>query len=258
MFSLACYAFSGGSIASTSLFALYPCWFHWQKDAKILPTDTRDFFEKKTKEIAQKLGISKNLEIKETDKNIPYGLRAHGINSFSGRAGLIMNPYQFQRHPRQLQELILTTELSIIKSDFLFYIALTPGLIGAIHTLVLSLLFPPQTTSKPILVSSIIVMLGIGISWIGVFINAKEAINRVDALNCNVCSSGAKLTAIKNLSNTIKFNLIQREGKGLPIISQIWRKILITEDGETRYAFPSLKTRLAIYKSSQAGQGSNI
>ncbi len=142
-------------------------------------------------------------------------------------------------------------ELSHIKANDLIWLETVPGIAGVITTLAMSILFPSSATYFPpiviatLMVSSPAAVVGLSVSGIAFLAFSKWREKCADKLGFSICSNAAQKAA-PLCFDTIRISQIEyRNGEEGSYLSKVWRRFLITEDGEARFDVyhPSLKNR---------------
>lgn len=241
--------FRGG----TMLFSAIPGSFSWrlrfQKDDKLLSTEKRNQIESKAQELAQKLGISKHIELIEK-KGLMTGAQAQGIAFFSGRAGIAIDPYMADEMSEAELEFLIAHELSHIKANDIVWMGAIPGIVGVITTLAMTILFPStvvfsSTVATPILTSPA-ALVGLSVSLVAFAFFSRWREECADKLGFSVCSKAAQKAAPQFFEKIRTVQIEYRNNEEGSCFSKLWRKFLITEAGDFRFdvLHPSLKTRI--------------
>jgi Zn-dependent protease with chaperone function len=244
--------------AGSTLFSAIPGSFSWrlrfQKDDKLLSTDKRNQIESKIQELAQKLGISKPIELIEK-KGLMTGAQAQGIAFFSGRAGIAIDPDIAHVIPEAELEFVIAHELSHIKANDAMWMGVASSIVGLITTLAMSILFPSSvafsSTVATLILTSPAALVGLLVSVIALVVFSKWREECADKLGFSVCSDAAQKAAPQFFDSMRASQIEYRNNEEGSCLSRMWRRFLITEDGECRLDIlhPSLKTRIKYLQS---------
>lgn len=244
--------FTGGA----NLFLIgIPGSFSWrllfQEDAKLLSTEKRSCIELKVRELATKLGISKPVELIEI-KGLICGAQAQGNAIFPGRIGIAINPELVDELPEAHLEFLIAHELSHIKVNDIMWMGLVPGIVGTITTLAMNIIFPSSATLFSNLIccispaTSLASLIGLTVASVTFVIFSKWREECADKLGWSVCSKAAQNVAYNFFLTLQVKHIIHRNSQEGSFLSKLWRKFLITADGDVRYDIfhPSLKNRV--------------
>lgn len=224
---------------------------HFQEDDKLLNKEKRDYIELKIQEIAQKLKISKPIELIER-KGLITIAQAQGVAIFSGRIGIAIDPELADEMSEAELEFIIAHELSHIKTNDHILLWAIPGLVGVITNLAIRILFPSfsSITFSPIVKTTIIrspaALAAQIVSVITFVFFSKWREECADKLGFSICSDAAQKAASKSFDKIRIAQIEYRNIKEGSYLSRLWRKFLITKDGEFRLGIlhPSLKSRI--------------
>jgi Zn-dependent protease with chaperone function len=211
--------------------------------------DKRNQIELKIQELAQKLGISKPIELIEK-KGLLTIAQAQGIAFFSCRAGIAIDPDIADVMPEAELEFLLAHELSHIKTNDNMWMGVVPGIVGIVATLAMSILFPSSIAFSSIVATLILTspaaLVGLSVSVIAFVILSKWREECADKLGFSVCSDAAQKAAPQFFDSIRTAQIEYRNDEEGSYLSQLWRKFLITEAGEFRFDVfhPSLNTRI--------------
>ncbi|WP_284452882.1 M48 family metallopeptidase [Parachlamydia acanthamoebae] len=217
----------------------------FQEDTRVLPTNKRQSLEAKVQALADKLKITKNLEIVEI-RGLGNIAQAMGNTIFPGKAGIAIDPEAFAYMSEYTQEFILAHEISHIKHNDTLTLFLAQGFVGIITTLALAKLFP--ATAKISLKSffSPASSLGMitGIAGLALFSHWRE--KQADKTAFSICSDQARYAAIKFFKEMQEGNLYDRNCDDDSQLTSLFVKILISPEGDNRLDFfhPSLQSRI--------------
>lgn len=224
---------------------------HIQKDEKFLSHHQRNQIETKMQELAKKLGLSKPIELIEISGCAGIA-QAQGINIFSGKIGIAIDPLVVRDLPEEQIEFLLSHELSHIKANDYLWLGLSSA-VGAITTLGISKLFPssselfPKSVIAVTKAASPAAAAGLAASAVALSLISKWREENADKLGFYVCSDTAKKGAV-DLFKTIKAAQIEyRNADDGSSLSKAVRKCSITEDGNSRTDFmhPKLQERIS-------------
>jgi Zn-dependent protease with chaperone function len=242
--------FSGGSI----LFAAIPGSFSWrlrfQKDDRILSIEKRICIESKIQELAQKLEISKSIELIEK-KGKFAGLQAQGIELFYGRAGIAIDPELVKVISEEQLEFLLAHELAHIKANDHLWMCVASSIVGIITTLAMNILFQLlgvyfSPNVSRLLGISPAAAIGLSISHIALAFFSKWREECADKLGISICSDAAQTAAPTFFDSLKTFYIECRNSEEDPYLFRLLVRFLITSDGDVRFDIyhPSLKTRI--------------
>lgn len=223
----------------------------FQKDDRILSEAQRGRLESKVQELAQKLEINKPIEIMEKN-DLTGGAQAQGVALFSGRVGIAIDPDVVREIPEEQLEFLMAHELSHIKANDAIRLGVVSGIIGAITTLAMSRLFPSSAAhfSPAVMISLMIsspaAAVGSVVSMIFFSFYSRCREECADKLGVSICSDAAQKAAPELFEKGRALQLEYRNNEGCSSLVKLWRRFLITEDGEFRFDLfhPSLKNRI--------------
>jgi Zn-dependent protease with chaperone function len=241
--------------SSAGLLGIIPGVFSWrfrfQKDDKLLSVAKRTHLESKIHELAQKLGINKPLELIEK-KGLMGGGQAQGVAFFSCRAGIAINPDDVNEISEEELEFLIAHELSHIKANDLIWMGAVYGIVSVTSTLAMSILVPSSAAYfSPMVmatftISSPAAAVGLSVSFIAFVFFSKWREECADKLGFSICSGAAQKAAPQYFDAIRKSQIEHRNDNEGSYLSKLWRRCLITEEGEFRLDVfhPSLKNRI--------------
>lgn len=242
---------SGGAAFASNL-GVFPWRFYLQKDDKLLSADKRGLLESTTQELTRKLGIRKPVELMEKKGLICGTAQAQGVELFSARAGLAIDPDWIGNLSEAEHEFILAHELSHIKQNDVMWLGIASGVVGVITTLAMCILFPWSATyyfsevALAILtITSPAALTGQFVSIIACAFFSQWMEKRADKLAMTVCSESARKSAPALIKRAMQDQIEHRNKEG-NCLSMLWRRCLINEDGDVRIDIfhPSCSSRI--------------
>lgn len=216
-----------------------------KKDEKILPAKKRLELEILVNTLAEKIGIKKHIEIKEVS-NFSAGAQAFGSNLLPVSPAIILDPELFVSISPSEQEFLIGHELSHIKYDDLLKMSVVSGLLGVISTVALKVLFPSLAIFSISLGSSPAAFIGFVVSSVALIMYSRKSEEQADKTSFSLCSHRNKNGGAKLFKRVQKNAISVRNEEGCSFWSNLWHKIAITNEGNTRYDImhPSLTSRI--------------
>jgi Zn-dependent protease with chaperone function len=227
----------------------------FQKDACLLDSRIKKFIESKIKEFALKLGISKEVELREIKDLMGYA-QAQGNAIWPGRIGIVIDSELANKASQDQLEFLIGHELSHIKANDAIWMATAASSVGVITTLAMSILFPSSAAyfSKLVIctfmVSSPAAAIGLTASSIAFVFFSKRREECADRLGFAICSKAAKQAAPQFFEKIIKEHLEDRDNQKDTYWLRLLTRILITKEGNDRLDLfhPSLTKRVEYLK----------
>ncbi|MBA3239525.1 MAG: M48 family metalloprotease [Parachlamydiaceae bacterium] len=243
---------SGASFLLGAINAFLPWRLYLQEDAKQLSEEKRNQLEIKIQELANKLGISKPVELIEI-KGMVGQAQALGIDMLPGRIGIAIDPDMVESIPEAELEFLISHELSHIKTNDIFWMMVVPAIIGGISTLAICILFPSLATLfSPLImgifmVASPAAVIGLAVSVAALIFFSRWREECADKLGFSVCSDEAQKAAatfFENLRTTmIELKNNQEDDS---CFDQFLKNYFLTEDGDDLLdlSHPTLTARI--------------
>lgn len=231
-----------------SLNAVFPLRFHYQTDSTLLKNEKREFIENKIQEFASKLMLNKQVELLVI-KDMWGGAQAQGIALLPGRIGIALEPEIVNYMYETDLEFIIAHELSHIKKNDLLTMFAIPGLMGVTTTLAINILFPSSAAHHFKLAAG-----SFAVSLISFVFFSRWREECADHLGFSMCSKAAQAEAGMFFEEIRKSQIDYRNNPNCSFISKIWRKFLITEDGDYRLGVthPPMKKRINYLKIKES------
>jgi Zn-dependent protease with chaperone function len=233
----------------------FPWRFYLHEDAKFLDQEKRQRLELKIQELAAKLEIGKTVELIEV-KGLAVCAQAQGNALLPGRCGIAIDPLPFTALPEEMLEFLMAHELSHIKANDVVMMGAFACIAGMIAVLAMGILFPSSAVyfSSPIwmaLVCSPAALVSTAVAGVTLILFSRWAEEQADKLGFSICSDAARGDAYKFFDCIRLAQIKHRNEDGLSFFHSLFRKILITEDGNFRLdvLHPPLTKRIHYLKS---------
>lgn len=232
---------SGGGLTLGLINALFPSRLHLQKGGKFLSNEKRNLAESKIRELANKLTLSKPVELREI-KGFKGGAQAQGMAFLPGKIGITFDPELINAMPDAELEFLMAHELSHIKANDNLTLFLIPGIIGVITTLAMIILFPSSAhyfskldfPKLSILGVTPAATIGLTVSLTTFIFFSRWREECADRLGFSICSESAQAGASSFFKEIRSDQLEYRNDQTVSVISRMWRKVLITKRGNFR------------------------
>jgi len=226
-----------------------------QKDARSLDQKKRGDLESKVQSLANKLAINKPIQLIEiTDITPP--MKTQGNALLPGKAGIAFDPEFADQISEEEFEFWMAHQLVHIKANDFVWFAVVPIAIGVITTIAMSVLFPSSAThfSIPGIYNSHAAAIGIIASAISIIFFSRWREASADKLGSSICSEAVKKAGLAAFNSMAKDNIEYRNEGGISLLSSLWRKFLLTSDGNSRFniLYPSIQTRITYLSQSIA------
>lgn len=228
-------------VALTSVISIRSYEFYVKKETKSLPDEKRKSIEEQIKSLANKLGVTKEIELIEDENDIA---QAFGNAILPGKAVIGVNSQFFLNLSAEMVEFTLAHEICHIKHNDNLTTPSVLILTCLVTTIALSLLFPCSAFFSLELAGNLVVSLVVGLVAMVILGQRQEEL--ADKTAFPICSEKGKIGAIIFFEASLSANIKDRNEMGISWMSSLWRKIIIDSDGENRndLIHPPLKTRI--------------
>lgn len=222
--------------------AIFSWRFVFTAEEHRMPDSSRKALQEQVNSLAKKMGIQKPLYIFET--GVLCLAQAMGGASIPGRAGIAIDT-DFLKTAGTGQEAILAHEIAhIAHNDRFSGLVCQLGVytISAIATAILL----PGIVSAGLIGGLASALIGTAVSAIALIIFSRWQEKRADIEGFDACSPEGKMGAITFFRTMQQKQLKFRNESNLSVVAQLWRKFLITAEGNCRLDIlhPSLTTRI--------------
>lgn len=242
--------FLGGSLLLYPIIPLLHV--HLLRDAKLLSNSDRKNLENKIANLSQTYGIGAKIKVIESP-GWPSVAQALDTTFFPGKAAIVVDPFTIMSCSEGEKEFLIGREIAHFKHYDTLGMSVVSGCLGIAATRILKIMVPALSVFSPLLNSSPAAFLGSLVGLVAISFFSRECERRADLLGFKLCSDENKNAGAEFYSKMQKNAILYRNEKGLSYWTHLWRKIMISEEGNFRLDFmrPSFSTRIKRLKAEE-------
>lgn len=207
----------------------------FSEDERLLSPKKRDFLESKIRELSHKLGITKQVELKEVTGS--YTATAYGCNLLPTASGIIIDPNLVHESSEAELEFVLAHELVHIRQNDVPWTLSLMSIAAVITTIAIHILFPASLALMGAVKTGMIVTAMLATR---VFV-ARRREEAADRLGFSICSRAAQEAAPQFFEKARKNNVEIKAYK-----PSLLNNLTLTKEGDDLLAFfhPPLTHRI--------------